>query len=52
MVVGKIYYELNGQMIEQFNVYTSENVEESTFWNQLRKWLRNIQDFVLVLTNK
>ncbi len=52
MVVGKIFYELNGEMIEQFHVYTSENVEESIFWNRLKKWIRNIQDFVLVLTKK
>lgn len=52
MVVGKIYYELNGEIIEKFDIYTSENIEESTFWNQMKKWLRYIQDFVLVLINK
>lgn len=52
MVVGKIYYELNGEIIEKFDIYTSENIEESTFWNQMKKWLRYIQDFVIVLINK
>ena len=52
MVVAKIYYELNGEIIEKFDIYTSENIEESTFWNQMKKWLRYIQDFVLVLINK
>ena len=52
MVVGKLYYELNGEIIEKFDIYTSENIEESTFWNQMKKWLRYIQDFVLVLINK
>ena len=52
MVVGRIYYELNGKIIEQFKVFTDENVEKSTFWNRSRKWLRNIQDFVLYLIKK
>ena len=52
VVVGRIFYELNGKIIEQFQVFTEENVEESTFWNRSRKWLRNIQDFVLHLIKK
>ena len=52
MVVGRIYYELNGKIIEQFKVFAEENVEKSTFWNRSRKWLRNIQDFVLHLIKK
>ncbi len=51
-VVGTIKYELNGTIIEQFNIYTAENCEKSTFWNQLMKWLRSIQDFVGNLINK
>lgn len=51
-VVGTIIYELNGKIIEQFKIYTVENIEKSTFWNILKKWLRNIQDFVGNLINK
>ena len=52
MVIGRIYYELNGKIIEQFKIFTEETVEKSTFWNRIRKWLKNIQDFVPHLTNK
>ncbi len=51
-VVGTITYELHGKIIEQFKIYTTENTEKSTFWNHVKKWLRNIQDFVLDLINK
>ena len=51
-VVGTIIYELNGKIIEQFKIYTIENIEKSTFWNILKIWLRNIQDFVWNLINK
>ena len=52
MVVGTITYELNGKIIEQFHVYTADDIEKSTFWNRVKKWLRSIQDFVGILTNK
>ena len=52
MVVGKIYYELNGEIIEQFQIYTAEETEKSTFWNHTKKWIRIIQDFVGKLINK
>ena len=51
-VVGTIIYELNGKIIEQFKIYTIENIEKSTFGNILKIWLRNIQDFVGNLINK
>lgn len=51
-VVGTITYELNGKIIEQFKIYAAENVEKSTFWNRIKRWLKFIQDFVLNLTNK
>ena len=51
-VVGTIIYELNGKIIEQFKIYTVENIEKSTFWNIFKKWLRNIQYFVGNLINK
>jgi D-alanyl-D-alanine carboxypeptidase (penicillin-binding protein 5/6) len=51
-VVGTITYELNGTMIEQFKIYTVKNVEKSTFWNIVKKWLKILQDFVGNLTNK
>ena len=51
-VIGTISYELEGKIIEQFTIYTTEQIEKSTFRNILGKYLRNIQDFVLKLTNK
>lgn len=51
-VVGTITYELNGKIIEQFKIYTTKNVEKSTFRNKIKKWLRSIQDFVGNLINK
>ena len=39
----------NGRVIEKFYIYTAESLEKSTFWNIMKKWLRNIQDFVLKL---
>lgn len=52
MVVGTITYELNGKIIEQFHIYTADDIEKSTLWNQIKKWLRSIQDFVGILINK
>ena len=51
-VVGTITYELNGEIIEKFQIYTGESVEESTLWNQLKKWLNGIQEVLLKLTNR
>lgn len=51
-VIGTITYELNGTVIEQFKIYTDGDVEKSTFWNIVKRWLRNIQDFVENLINK
>lgn len=51
-VVGTITYELDGIVIEQFQIYAGEDVDQSTFWNVFRRWLRKIQDFVRKLTNK
>ena len=51
-VVGTITYELNGEIIEKFQIYTGESVEESTLWNQLKKWLKGIQEVLLKLTNR
>lgn len=51
-VVGTITYELNGSVIEQFKIYTAENCEKSTFWNKVKMWMLNLQDFVKELTSK
>lgn len=51
-VVGTITYELNGKIIEQFKVFTVEEVEQSTFWKKVKKWLKILQDFVGNLINK
>lgn len=51
-VVGTITYELNGSVVEQFHIYTAEKTEKNTVWNQVKRWLRIIQDFVGNLTKK
>lgn len=51
-VVGTIRYELNGKIVEQFKIYTAESVEQSTFWNKVKNWLKMLQDFVGNLTKK
>lgn len=50
--VGTVRYELDGQVIEQFRIFTSEETEKSTFWNIFKLWLRKAQDFVAKLINK
>ena len=52
MVVGTVTYELNGTIIEQFKICTIKDVEKSTFWNRVKKWLKLLQDFVGNLINK
>lgn len=51
-VVGTITYELNGTVIEQFKIYTTEETGEATFRNIVKSWLRAIQDFVENLIKK
>lgn len=51
-LVGTVRYELNGQVIEQFRIFTAEETEKSTFWNIFKQWLRKAQDFVAKLINK
>ena len=51
-VVGNISYELDGVTIEQFHIFTTEEVEKSTFWNRIKEWLKSLQDFVWKLTTK
>lgn len=51
-VVGTVTYELDGAIIEQFRIYTAENVAEATFWNKVKKWFKIAQDFVGNLIKK
>lgn len=51
MVVGTIIYELNGKIIEQFKIYTAENIEKSTFWNRTKEWLKSLLYLVENLIN-
>lgn len=51
-VVGTISYELNGSVIEQFQIYTEENVEKSNLWNHLKKCVRSLQTFVKNMIRK
>ena len=48
-VIGTISYELNGEVIEKFSIYTREAVEQATFWNKAKMWLRNMWDSVAIL---
>ena len=52
VLLGTITYELHGKVIEQFSVYTTKEVEKATFWNKVKKWLRNVSGFIDNLTNK
>ncbi len=45
-LIGKITYELDGKVIEQFQVFTAENVEEATLFNRLEKWIENVKIFL------
>lgn len=38
-VVGTIFYELEGSVIEQFQIYTAEEVEQANLWKRLRRLL-------------
>ena len=51
-VVGTISYELDGSTIEQFHVFTTEGVEEATFWNRIKEWIRLLQHLVQNLIKK
>ena len=48
-VIGTISYELNGEVIEKFSIYTREAVEQAIFWNKVKKWLKNMWDSVAIL---
>lgn len=52
MLVGMIRYELNGKVIEQYHIFTTEKVEEATFINRVKKWLKNIREFTVKFVNK
>lgn len=38
-VVGTITYELDGSMIEQFQIYTAEDVDRANLWKRLKRML-------------
>lgn len=40
-VIGTISYELDGQTIEQFQIYTAGSVERQSLWKRIRRFLRN-----------
>lgn len=46
-VVGTISYELNGVIIEQFQVSTAETVEKATFWNRIKRLWKEFWTFVM-----
>lgn len=51
-VVGKISYELHGITIEQFRIYAMEDVDEATFWNRVKKWLKRLWNYAENLMEK
>lgn len=51
-VVGKISYELHGITIEQFRIYAMEDVDEATFWNRVKKWLKKLWNYAENLMGK
>lgn len=40
-VVGTISYELDGTVIEQFQIRTEGSVEKASFWKKLIRWLKH-----------
>lgn len=38
-VIGSITYELHGNEIEKFQIYTAEETKEDTLWNRLKAWM-------------
>lgn len=41
-VVGTVCYELNGTIIEQFQVCTAQDVEKASIYKKIIKWLKNL----------
>ena len=52
MLVGKISYELNEKVIEQYHIFTDAEVKEATFRNKVKEWIRNIGISIHKLVNK
>lgn len=41
-VIGAVSYELDGETIEQFQIYTEENVEKATLWKRWKRFLATL----------
>ena len=41
-VIGSISYELNGKVIEQFQIFTKEETQKASFWLKFKRWVQNI----------
>ena len=52
MIVGKISYELNEKVIEQYHIFTDAEVKEANFRNKVKKWIRDIGRYIHKLVNK
>ena len=52
MLVGKISYELNEKVIEQYHIFTDAEVKEANFRNKVKKWIRDIGRYIHKLVNK
>ena len=48
-LIGTITYELDGMIIEQFQVLTAEDIEKETFWIKAKMFLEKVWDFVVKL---
>lgn len=40
-VIGKVSYELDGAVIEQFWIRTAESVEKASVWKKLLRWMKH-----------
>lgn len=41
MVIGAISYELNGKVIEQFQIFTMEETQKASLWLKFKRWIQS-----------
>lgn len=51
MLVGTIQYELKGKVIEQYQIYTTERVEEATVINKLKLYFKIVKEWLKLVLN-
>lgn len=41
MVIGSVSYELNGKVIEQFQIFTMEETQKASLWLKFKRWIQS-----------